>query len=129
MRSWLLYWLPVILWIGVMFTMSSLPNPYAIIGNRVTVSDLAAHIGGFFVLMLLVSRLVAFLRGHVGRGTLFRAAAFCVAYAIVDELHQIPIPGRGCEWIDLFANFGGIAGGGVVALLAGTLLSRGEKRG
>jgi VanZ family protein len=129
LQAFLFYWLPVVLCVGVMFTMSSLPDPYAVVGHRITISDIVAHIGGFFVLMLLVSRLVAFLRGVAGPRTVLRAAAFCVAYAIVDELHQIPIPGRGCEWIDFFANLGGILAGAVVALVGGMLLSRGRDRG
>lgn len=129
LRAWLIYWFPVILCLGVMLTMSSLPNPYAVLGNRVTIGDLTAHALGFFVLMLLVSRLVFFLRGEVGLRPLIRALGFCVLYAVFDELHQIPIPGRGCEWVDLLANMCGISAGAVVALLGGMLLSPGPERG
>lgn len=128
LRALIVYWLPVIVCVGAMFTMSSLPNPYALIGNRFTISDLVAHTGGFFVLMLLVSRLVAFRRGETGLPTVLRSAALCIAYAVVDELHQIPIPGRGCEWIDLFANSAGILAGGVVALLAAVAVGKARPR-
>ncbi|MBM3474481.1 MAG: VanZ family protein [Armatimonadetes bacterium] len=100
-RKPLWYWLPVLLWVGVMQYFSSAPNPYAGIGEGTTIIDFLGHLCGFIVLSLLVTRWWCFRMGERTGRRVLQAVAFCLAYALLDELHQIPIPGRSWEWFDL----------------------------
>ncbi len=49
---------------------------------------------------------------------------FCLCYAISDEIHQIFVPGRGCELSDILIDFAGSACGCFLALLSGWLWGR-----
>jgi VanZ family protein len=42
------------------------------------------------------------------------AIVACLAYAIFDEVHQIAIPGRSFEWVDLGTDGAGMALGAIM---------------
>jgi VanZ family protein len=117
------HWLPVLLWVGVMLYFSSAPNPYARIGEGTTTTDILGHLFGFVVLAALLLRWLRLRMG--GQGT--RAAAYtlalCLLYALFDEVHQIPIPGRSFAWLDLLTDAAGAAAA-VGAALAWQALRR-----
>lgn len=109
------YWLPVVLWLCVMLYFSSVPDPYAALGGEgTTLSDLLGHFFGFLVLALLVLRWVRSRQGAPGMGSMGWTAMACFAYAVFDELHQMPIPGRYFEWHDIAIDAAGV----VVGLMA-----------
>ena len=119
-RHGLWYWLPAVAWAAAILYFTSIPDPYALTGlHGTTASDLWAHGLCFLVLFLLVARWM----GHPTRRNPQRAIAYaaflCLAFAVLDEVHQIPIPGRSFEWVDLFLDGAGVAAGGMATLAYG----------
>jgi VanZ family protein len=100
-------WAPVVLWAGLIFGLSSVPNLGAELGTWDLVLRKLAHFGEYSVLGLLLVR--AF-----GREPL--AAAAGVAYAASDELHQHFVRGRHAAFRDIAIDSAGV--------LAGLLLAR-----
>jgi len=88
------YWLPVALWMGLIFFLSSQPSlPRAPDDVLDVLMKKSAHFAEYFVLAALLSRAVT------ARWTLdWRATALVfgivVAYAISDEFHQRFVSGR-----------------------------------
>ena len=117
------HWLPVLLWVGVMQYFSSAPNPYAAIGQGTTTSDFLGHLCGFALLAALVLRWLRFRMEEQGMRAAAYTLALCLVYAVFDELHQIPIPGRSFEWLDLLTDAMG-SGAAVGAALAWQALRR-----
>ena len=100
-------WAPVVLWAGLIFGLSSVPNLGTELGTWDLVLRKLAHFGEYAVLGLLLVR--AF-----GREPL--AAAAGVAYAGTDELHQHFVRGRHAAFRDVAIDSAGV--------LAGLLLAR-----
>jgi VanZ family protein len=78
-------WLPVLLWAGLIFGLSSIPSLSSGLGTWDLVLRKCAHateyaVLGFLLLRALAREVPAFLTG--------------VAYAITDEVHQAFVPGR-----------------------------------
>lgn len=113
------HWLPVLVWLTVMLVMTSLPDPDRVLGPGLRVRDPTAHTMGYFVLMLLSARLAVFLAGEFRPRVVLYALAACLIYAVIDELHQIPVPGRWFAWADLLSDALGAIGGMVVAVVVG----------
>src|SRR5260221_1092249 len=103
----LLTWAPVVLWAGLIFGLSSVPNLGTDLGTWDLILRKLAHFGEYAVLGLLLVR--AF-----GREPL--AAAAGVAYAATDELHQHFVRGRHAAFRDVAIDSAGV--------LAGLLLAR-----
>jgi VanZ family protein len=88
------YWLPVVLWMGLIFFLSSQPSlPRAPDDVLDVLMKKSAHFAEYFMLAALLSRAVS------ARWTLdWRATALVfgivVAYAISDEFHQRFVSGR-----------------------------------
>ncbi len=76
-------WVPIVLWAGAIFAISSIPSLGSGLEWDFTFRKLA-HVGEFAVLGFLLARALA------------RVPAFLVglAYAVSDELHQAFVPGR-----------------------------------
>jgi len=112
-------WAPVVGWAVVVFGLSSIP------GTRIpdvgfTFADKVAHIGVYGVLGALCYR--ALQRG--GRPTgrprrVLAAALLALAYGMTDEFHQMFVPNRSSELLDLAAD---LLGGTLGALVASSLL-------
>lgn len=101
-RNHVSYWLPVVLWVGLMMFFSSVPDPYAPVGvEGTTTYDVLGHSVGFAVLAFLVIRWLRSRQEKAGGRVALWTALACLAYALFDELHQIPIPGRSFEWHDM----------------------------
>jgi len=95
-------WIPVVLWAGLIFTLSSIPS----LDTGLGVWDLAlrklAHLAEYAVLGVLAYRAVR--REPV-------AIALASAYAITDELHQTFVSGRHGSPLDWLIDTGGIVAG------------------
>ncbi len=90
-----------------MLTLSSIP------GDKIPdVSmwqwDKIAHIFGYVVFSFLLFRYLRIGKIKSFSSSIKLTALISVAYALLDELHQIPIPNRLCTWQDLLANIIGI---------------------
>jgi VanZ family protein len=92
-------WVPVVLWAGVIFVLSSVPNLGTDLGVWDTVLRKCAHAAEYAVLALLLYRalgreLPAFLIGF--------------AYAITDEIHQAFVHGRHASPFDVSMDAAGL---------------------
>ncbi len=99
-------WLPVVLWAGLIFGLSSVPNLGTGLGTWDLVLRKIAHFGEYAVLGLLLAR-------AVGRRPLALAAG--VAYAASDELHQHFVAGRHAAVRDVLIDSAGVLAGVLAA--------------
>lgn len=101
---WLRRWLPVLLWMGLIFTLSAQPDLPGVDEPLLdTLLKKAAHAAGYAVLALLVRRALGWERG--------RRLAWVLAllYAIGDEAHQSLVPGRHAQAMDVLIDALGAA--------------------
>jgi VanZ family protein len=117
------YWVPTLLWIGVIFFLSSLPE--SMTPGRFLLSDKVLHAAEYFILAFLI--LFALQRTT----TLKFSTCFWIvlasgtAYGLGDEIHQLYVPTRHFDLTDLIADVCGIAA--LFVLL--WVLQRSGKRG
>jgi VanZ family protein len=100
-------WVPVVLWAGLIFGLSSVPDLGTGLGTWDTVLRKLAHFGEYAVLGFLLVR-------AVGREPL--AVGLGIAYAGSDELHQHFVRGRHAAVRDVAIDAAGV--------LLGVLLTR-----
>src|SRR5690348_13673789 len=97
-RSWLWLWGPVIFWMALIFSLSSLhdaPLPPGI-------SDKSGHGLGYIGLsVLLVRAMVGGLPRPVSLGVAIIAIIVTVLYGMSDEIHQLFVAGRSSDVGDL----------------------------
>ena len=98
----LLVWLPVVLWAGLIFGLSSVPD----LGTGLGTWDLVLRKLGHFCEYAVLGALL--LRAH-GRAPIAVAAG--VAYAASDELHQHFVPGRHAAFRDVAIDAAGVLAG------------------
>jgi VanZ family protein len=120
-RRFIRLWLPVLLYMGVIFYLSSLPEAPLPEG----MSDKSGHSLGYFGLGVVVMRAVAGgLPARItARGALL-TLAIAVGYGASDELHQLFVPGRFADAYDLLADFAGALAAIVGCWLWGILFLR-----
>lgn len=84
----------------------------------------------FAYLMLGILLLNAFRRSAVkGCRSIGLALGICVLYAISDELHQLFVPGRGCQFRDVIIDSAGAAVGLLLYWLVRGLAKRKRSQG
>ncbi|MFC1971004.1 VanZ family protein [Chloroflexota bacterium] len=100
------YWVPAILWMGVIFFLSTLSE--AETPGRFIVSDKIAHAAEYFILAFLI--FFALQRTtRVGFLTSFGITLVWGAlYGFSDEFHQLYVPTRQYDLRDLAADVGGV---------------------
>ena len=94
-------WLPVVLWVALIFTLSSIP----LNGQMIRLfrhQDKLVHVVEYGILGLLLARAVHF--PGVSAIRFWGCIGFSVLVGAVDELHQAFIPGRMMDWHDLLAD-------------------------
>ncbi len=103
------YQLPLILWLLVIFALSAIPTLPVV---KFPISpDKIVHAGIYFVLCMLSRRAFYYqsrwtwLRDH----SLLAAMVFAVLYGILDEVHQLYVPGRWADVYDALADAVGAA--------------------
>ena len=94
-------WLPVLLWAGLIFALSSIPSLNSGLGTADLVLRKLAHLVEYAVLGLLLARALPELAA-VAAGTL---------YAITDEIHQALVPGREGALVDVTIDSLGVVAG------------------
>jgi VanZ family protein len=122
-RIELIYWLLGIYW-TTLLVLTSLP------GNDLPdfkVSDKLEHFLAFCVLSMLLY-LSLFVQGKYQRlkkYSSFFSLLIVGTYAALDELHQLFIPGRDCEYLDWIADFtGALAGVLIIRAILKYLVSK-----
>ena len=112
-----LIYLPLVFYWIILFTLTTLPAQSV---PSVGVSDKLEHLLAYFVLSILLYLTLLFQRKSVllkNYAMLF-TILIVFAYGIIDELHQLMIPGRSCELLDFLADMiGGIIGIIIVKIL------------
>ncbi len=98
------YQLPLFIWIGFIFGISAIPSVPVI---KFPISpDKIAHTAIYFVLCLLGHR--AFLHQDkfpwLRRNSLLAALSLTIMYGVLDEIHQIYVPGRFADVYDAIAD-------------------------
>lgn len=125
MKIKLRLWLPVILWAVIIFFFSANPDPYKYLPEawrslvplrEVSDSSLAEWIGQvmhfveYAVLAFLVARAVHKTKPEYPKITLL-VLILAMVYALSDEIHQLFVPGRAFQVVDLMIDLlGSIAG-------------------
>ena len=108
MKNAIKYQFPPLLWIAIIFTLSSIPR-LQLTFESVLGADKMAHAVMFLVLCLLVRRAFFYqdffplLKTYA----LLGAFIFAVVYGILDEYHQTFVPGRVSDFYDVLADTGG----------------------
>lgn len=110
------YWLPVVLYAGVIFVLSSLSHPEEEVPSFLLqeVSDKILHAVEYGVLSLLCCR--AFRRATgpaAARHAVLLAMVTASLYGLTDEVHQAFVPFRDASWQDWLADTVGAAGAAV----------------
>jgi VanZ family protein len=109
MRTKLALWLPVVLWAGVIFAVSSIPSLTSGLGTWDTILRKGAHMTEYAILAALLWRA---LRNELA------ALGLALLYAGSDELHQGFVGGRHGSPVDVAIDGIGAALGLVVLLHA-----------
>jgi VanZ family protein len=99
MRRPVFVWGPVVLWAGLIFGLSSVPDLGTGLGGWDLVLRKIGHAAEYAVLGLLLLRAV---------GRVLPAAAAALAYAVSDEIHQAFVPGRQAAVRDVLVDAAGI---------------------
>jgi len=92
-------WLPVVLWAGLIFGLSSIPDLGTGLGGWDLLLRKLAHIAEYALFGLLLVR-------AIGRES--PAIALGIAYAVTDEIHQSFVEGRHGAWYDVVVDGAGV---------------------
>lgn len=106
------YWLPVVLYAGVIFYMSSLSHPEEQLPSLLfkEVSDKVLHAVEYAVLGGLCYRAFRWgVNGQVASHALLFAIVTASLYGMTDETHQLFVPFRESSWQDWLADTAGAA--------------------
>ncbi|UCE66861.1 MAG: VanZ family protein [Candidatus Zixiibacteriota bacterium] len=107
--------IPAMLWAVMIFIVSSIPDlSTPSLGFKFT--DKMAHFGEFFFLGLLVTH--AFSKWNISPVKVFWISA-CVSglYGVMDEFHQLFVPGRQTDGFDMLADIlGAVSASGIYVL-------------
>jgi VanZ family protein len=106
-RSRNLFWVPVILWAGIIFSLSSIPNLNSGLSQDLLLRKLA-HITEYFILAILIYRTLLNLFAWKKSRILLSVTMLCVLYAISDEAHQFFVAGRTAAVRDIVIDCIGI---------------------
>ena len=121
------YHLPAILWAAVILVLTSIPR-LSLPDINVSLEDKVAHLTVYFVLAFLTLRAIVANFPEIQAKHVKLVLLMTVSFAIFDELHQIPIPGRYGEWGDLLADVLGIVLAVLLYRLVFPLLVKKNKR-
>ena len=114
-KRFLTHWLPLYLYAGIIFYMSSLSHPLPKVS--IPYFDKFLHLVEYAILGILAAR--AFKnspREKLSRNFIILAIIAAAAYAASDEFHQSFIPFRSCDALDLTVD---VIGGTIGAVIYG----------
>ncbi|HJZ06314.1 MAG TPA: VanZ family protein [Patescibacteria group bacterium] len=109
-------WLPVLVWAGLIFYLSSIPNLAVGEGTVDFLTRKPAHIIEYALLFGLIWRALQGSLVATVRTLYFSAAVFTLLYAVTDEIHQLLTPSRAGKIEDLGFDVLGIFLGAVLLL-------------
>ena len=97
MKKFLKFWLPVIVWAGVIFFLSSIPDLKTELKEDFILRKIA-HVTEFAILTFLLFR--AIVVDKPGRAIIY-SLVLALFYAFSDEFHQLFVKGRQCSFRDV----------------------------
>ena len=107
-NTFLIYYMPVVIWAVIIIIVSSLPHPY-IIKSSWTKYDKVAHFIEYGVFGFLLARALWHKNNNnVTLITIIMSLFIAGVFAGLDEFHQKYIPGRIGSLDDFMANISGI---------------------
>lgn len=111
MKKWIKWWLPVLVWMGVIFIGSSIGDVPRV-GGKVTdgIVHRAVHIAEFAVLGALLLRAIS-QNEPMTKREVFITLVVVAVYGASDEFHQRFTPGRSSEAISVLFDVAGGASG------------------
>ncbi len=109
-------WLPVLIWAGLIFYLSSIPNLAVGEGTVDFLTRKPAHIVEYALLFGLIWRALQGSLAVTARTLYFSAAVFTLLYAVTDEIHQMLVPSREGKLYDLGFDLLGVVLGAVLLL-------------
>jgi len=92
MKKFLKFWLPVVIWAGVIFILSSIPNLKTNLEQDFLLRKIA-HMVEFGILTFLSYRALKQEKININRALIF-SFVFALFYAFTDEFHQLFVRGR-----------------------------------
>jgi VanZ family protein len=93
------------IWAAVILLLTSFPNPQNLLPSPPGLDKLA-HTAVYCILAFLMA---AWLRRQASPRPWWLIFVFLATFGLLDELHQIPIPGRFFSWWDVVADLVGVA--------------------
>lgn len=103
-------WGPVVLYMALIFVLSSIPQPPDVPGSGLPYFDKYVHVALYAGLSLLFIRARSGGWSHsITLGAALLAVLFSIAYGASDELHQYFVPPRQMDLLDLLADALGAA--------------------
>jgi VanZ family protein len=115
-RSTIKQWLPFILWVTVIFAVSSIPRLSGQKFGMPSWSDKVAHFLEYAILAFLFYRGEGGGRARPGIPAWLVVIAAGIAIGCVDEVHQRFVPGRDASPFDLAADAAGVVTGTLFAV-------------
>lgn len=116
-RSFLLYWMPLVVYVGLIFVLSSLSRvPFNLPIARI---DKLLHLVEYAILAALLARAFGSLSWPgAWWGVLLLTVVATVGCGLLDELYQSSVPQRDSDLLDATADaLGGILGGALYLLV------------
>lgn len=110
------FWVPALIWMGIIFVFSSLPDPMPLVEPS-ALKEWVGRIGHFLEYAGLAFWLYfgqvdgELAEREVSIKVMLISFLGAVAYALTDEVHQIFVPGRTFQWLDLVVDAAGAAVG------------------
>ncbi len=117
LRKLVSLWLPALLWMGLIFYLSSRPGLKVAEGPADFWTRKPAHVGEYAILFLLFFRALKGSFPWGRREVYLSAGAFSFFYAAFDELHQLFVPLREGKLTDLVFDLLGIVVGALLIYL------------
>ncbi|MBI2346158.1 MAG: VanZ family protein [Deltaproteobacteria bacterium] len=119
------YWIPVLLYAGFIWYLSSGP----VGAPRFPFADKLGHLAIYAGLGFLLLRALACTQGAITRPGILLAILLTTAYGMTDELHQLSVPQRTADPLDVCADLiGGALGAWAYFRLNWWLLQRLRRR-
>ena len=113
-------WAPVVIYMGAIFYVSSIPEPPIPVGT-----DKPLHWLAYLGLAVVVVRALAGgLPRRIGAGVAVAALLITIGYGATDEVHQLFVPGRSGDVNDLMADAGGALAGTIACWVWGRVAQR-----
>ena len=104
MKKLLLYWIPLIIYLVLIFYFSSLPRIELVeVIPQIILKDKLLHVIEYSILSILFYRTFNQYK-NIKAITVQLAITFTIIYGLTDEFHQLFVPGRFFSIIDLLAD-------------------------